>query len=89
MGVTTAAIGDWKFLKYVEEPYFGPGAPIHTLFIVGTLDHKMENFQGLYLLLALPTEYVMLANYFPSGQRFTLYFKTIFGSGREWFVNFI
>ncbi|KAL2904812.1 hypothetical protein RDABS01_003522, partial [Bienertia sinuspersici] len=27
--------GSGKFWKYVEEPEFGPGAPIHTIFITG------------------------------------------------------
>ncbi|OAY31350.1 uncharacterized protein LOC110599995 isoform X1 [Manihot esculenta] len=27
--------GDWKFLKLVEEPEFGPGLPAHTIYVTG------------------------------------------------------
>ncbi|XP_020269216.1 uncharacterized protein LOC109844548 isoform X2 [Asparagus officinalis] len=30
-------------MKYVEEADFGPGPPIHTLYVVGVLDRKIEN----------------------------------------------
>ncbi|ONK66390.1 uncharacterized protein A4U43_C06F7350, partial [Asparagus officinalis] len=45
LSLEAAAIGNWSLLKYVEEPEFGPGPPVHTLFLVGTLDHKVENFR--------------------------------------------
>ncbi|PHT33394.1 hypothetical protein CQW23_25194 [Capsicum baccatum] len=31
---------EWKFLKYVQEPEFGPGLPVKTVYIVGALDPK-------------------------------------------------
>ena len=49
--MATAAIGDWSLLKYVEEADFGPGPPVHTLFLIGILDTKEENSQGLCLEL--------------------------------------
>nr|POF12490.1 hypothetical protein CFP56_51296 [Quercus suber] len=29
--------GEWKFWKYVEEVEFGPGLPVHTVFIMRKL----------------------------------------------------
>ncbi|XP_070042401.1 uncharacterized protein [Nicotiana tomentosiformis] len=31
---------EWKFLKYVQEPEFGPGLPVKTVYITGTLGRK-------------------------------------------------
>ncbi|KAL8469505.1 hypothetical protein ACS0TY_032376 [Phlomoides rotata] len=30
----------WNFSKVVEEPEFGPGAPVKTVFIVGELETR-------------------------------------------------
>lgn len=40
--------GEWKFWKYVEEPDFGPGLPIHNVFITGQLAAG-KNLQGLIM----------------------------------------
>ncbi|KAF7808862.1 metallo-beta-lactamase superfamily protein [Senna tora] len=37
LGFGAVSRGEWKFFKYVKEAAFGPGLPIHTLFITGTL----------------------------------------------------
>ncbi|XP_048318533.1 uncharacterized protein LOC107429396 isoform X2 [Ziziphus jujuba] len=36
VGFGTADEGEWKFWKHVEEAEFGPGPPVHTVFIVGS-----------------------------------------------------
>lgn len=35
VGIERLVEGRWKFWKFVEEPEFGPGSPIHTVFITG------------------------------------------------------
>ncbi|KAK4605956.1 hypothetical protein RGQ29_000296 [Quercus rubra] len=37
--------GEWKFWKYVEEAEFGPGLPVHTVFIMGKLLAGDRNLQ--------------------------------------------
>ena len=39
--------GEWKFWKYVEEAKFGPGLPVHTVFIMGKLLAGDRNLLGL------------------------------------------
>lgn len=34
--------GQWIFWKYVEEAEFGPGSPVHTVFVVGTMAPENE-----------------------------------------------
>ncbi|XP_075635609.1 uncharacterized protein LOC142607849 isoform X1 [Castanea sativa] len=38
--------GEWKFWKYVEEAEFGPGLPVHTVFIMGKLLAGDRNLQA-------------------------------------------
>ncbi|XP_065635411.1 uncharacterized protein LOC111997893 isoform X5 [Quercus suber] len=38
--------GEWKFWKYVEEAEFGPGPPVHTVFIMGKLLAGDRNLQA-------------------------------------------
>ncbi|KAJ6813258.1 uncharacterized protein M6B38_144815 [Iris pallida] len=45
VGIAIAFIGKWTLLKHVEEPDFGPGAPVHTLFILGKLESEVESLQ--------------------------------------------
>ena len=39
--------GKLKFWKYVEEAKFGPGLPVHTVFIMGKLLARDRNLLGL------------------------------------------
>lgn len=50
MGFEKAAKARWKFLKVVEEPEFGPGIPVKTLYIVGELEAHEGKLEGLLLL---------------------------------------
>lgn len=45
VGIVNAFNGQWTLLKYVEEAQFGPGAPIHTLFVLGKLESDVEILQ--------------------------------------------
>lgn len=38
---------EWKFLKYEKEPEFGPGLPVKTVYIIGTLGLKNGKVKGL------------------------------------------
>ena len=49
MGFEVTDGGEWKFWKYVEEAEFGPGLPVHTVFIMGKLLAGDRNLQGLVL----------------------------------------
>lgn len=37
----------WKLLKCVEEPEFGPGLPVQTVYITGNLGPENGDLQGL------------------------------------------
>lgn len=36
----------WRLWKYAEEAEFGPGDPVHTVFITGKLVSVDDNLQG-------------------------------------------
>ncbi|XP_059316935.1 uncharacterized protein LOC132067657 [Lycium ferocissimum] len=38
---------EWKFLKYAQEPEFGPGLPVKTVYIIGTLGPKNGKFKDV------------------------------------------
>lgn len=42
--------GEWKLWKCVEEPEFGPGLTIHTVYIMGKLLDGNQILQGLFML---------------------------------------
>jgi hypothetical protein len=39
-------LADWSLLKYVEEPEFGPDAGINTVFIIRSVESKLDGLQG-------------------------------------------
>ncbi|XP_048318536.1 uncharacterized protein LOC107429396 isoform X4 [Ziziphus jujuba] len=47
VGFGTADEGEWKFWKHVEEAEFGPGPPVHTVFIVGSRAANQNSQVGL------------------------------------------
>ena len=47
MGFEVTDGGKLKFWKYVEEAKFGPGLPVHTVFIMGKLLARDRNLLGL------------------------------------------
>ena len=47
MGFEVTNGGEWKFWTYVEEDEFGPGLPVHTVFIMGKLLAGDRNILGL------------------------------------------
>lgn len=49
MGLAATDGGEWKVWKYVEEAEFGPGLPVHSVFISGQLVAGDRNLQG-YLM---------------------------------------
>ncbi|XP_038719858.1 uncharacterized protein LOC120012485 isoform X4 [Tripterygium wilfordii] len=42
-GLGAGDAGEWRFWKYVEEPEFGPGLPLNTIFIMGKLVSADQN----------------------------------------------
>jgi hypothetical protein len=45
--------GEWRFLKLVEEAEFGPGLPVHRVYIVGKLLPGNQNLPGLILSMLI------------------------------------
>jgi hypothetical protein len=41
--------GEWRLLKYVEEAEFGPDAGANTVFIIGSLESKLDALEGQML----------------------------------------
>ena len=48
MGFEITDGGEWK---YVEEAEFGPGLPVHTVFIMGKLLAGDRNLLGLFVYI--------------------------------------
>ena len=45
--------GEWRFLKLGEEAEFGPGLPVHRVYIVGKLLPGNQNLPGLILSMLI------------------------------------
>jgi hypothetical protein len=41
--------GEWRLLKYVEEAEFGPDAGVNTVYIVGSLELRLDDLPGQML----------------------------------------
>lgn len=46
LGFEFSDVGEWRFVRYVEEPEFGPDASVRTCFIAGKLLIADPSFQG-------------------------------------------
>ncbi|WVZ72125.1 hypothetical protein U9M48_020635 [Paspalum notatum var. saurae] len=44
-GLPDGMRGEWRFLKYVEEAEFGPDAGVNMVYIVGSLESKLDALQ--------------------------------------------
>ncbi|KAJ1282752.1 hypothetical protein BS78_03G075800 [Paspalum vaginatum] len=44
-GLPDGMRGEWRFLKYVEEAEFGPDTGVNTVYIVGSLESKLDALQ--------------------------------------------
>lgn len=53
MGFEKTTKVKWSFSKVVEEPEFGPGLPVKTVYIVGELEPHDGKLEGLLLLILL------------------------------------
>ncbi|KAF9674067.1 hypothetical protein SADUNF_Sadunf10G0089300 [Salix dunnii] len=47
VGFTANDGGEWRFLKHLEEAEFGPGLPVHTVYISGKLSNRNQNLPEL------------------------------------------
>ncbi|CAN4121825.1 unnamed protein product [Withania somnifera] len=47
---------EWKFLKCVQEPEFGPGLPVKTVYIIGILDPKNGKLKDVEFCKWMSTE---------------------------------
>uniref|UniRef100_A0A1J3CNB3 Beta-lactamase-like protein 2 n=1 Tax=Noccaea caerulescens TaxID=107243 RepID=A0A1J3CNB3_NOCCA len=45
LGFEFSDVGEWRFVRYVEEPEFGPDASVRTCFIAGKLLNADPSFQ--------------------------------------------
>ncbi|XP_076947457.1 uncharacterized protein LOC143619400 [Bidens hawaiensis] len=60
---------EWKFLKFVEEPSFGPGFPIHTVYVTGDLVFNTEPFKDYCQWSCKETCFNLLLQVKPGGDR--------------------
>ncbi|XP_059653945.1 uncharacterized protein LOC132300745 isoform X2 [Cornus florida] len=59
----------WKFWKYVEEPEFGPGSPVHTVYITGTLGTEDGKLQAMCKWMSIQSCLNWLLDVKPSSDR--------------------
>ncbi|VAH71607.1 unnamed protein product [Triticum turgidum subsp. durum] len=45
LGLTNAMCGEWRLLKHIEEPEFGPDAGVNTVLVITSLESKPEALQ--------------------------------------------
>ncbi|XP_058182666.1 uncharacterized protein LOC131300720 isoform X1 [Rhododendron vialii] len=69
VGFGTANRVQWKLLKCVEEPEFGPGLPVQTVYITGKLGPENGDLQGLCKWMSLQSCLNCLLEVKPSSDR--------------------
>ena len=47
IGIKESECGQWRFWRFVEEAEFGPGLPVHTVFLVANLAVEVHKLQGM------------------------------------------
>eukprot|EP00257_Ricinus_communis_P020355 XP_015579564.1 uncharacterized protein LOC8260391 isoform X2 [Ricinus communis] len=53
LGTKAVEVKDWSFFKFVEEPEFGPGSPIHTIYITGRLGTRNADSPKLWKWMSI------------------------------------
>ncbi|KAG6759611.1 hypothetical protein POTOM_036095 [Populus tomentosa] len=61
--------GEWRFLKHLEEAEFGPGLPVHTVYISGKLLNRNRNLPGLCKWMSIQSCLSWLVDVKPSSDR--------------------
>ncbi|XP_061976553.1 uncharacterized protein LOC133697794 isoform X1 [Populus nigra] len=61
--------GEWRFLKHLEEAEFGPGLPVHTVYISGKLLNRNQNLPGLCKWMSIQSCLSWLVDVKPSSDR--------------------
>ncbi|KAG6757743.1 hypothetical protein POTOM_038067 [Populus tomentosa] len=63
--------GEWRFLKHLEEAEFGPGLPVHTVYISGKLLNRNRNWNlpGLCKWMSIQSCLSWLVDVKPSSDR--------------------
>jgi len=46
LGIDISDVGEWRFVRSVEEPEFGPDSCVRTCFISGKLLNTDQSLQG-------------------------------------------
>jgi len=53
LGIDISDVGEWRFVRSVEEPEFGPDSCVRTCFISGKLLNTDQSLQGHTVLISL------------------------------------
>ncbi|CAL5350179.1 unnamed protein product [Camellia sinensis] len=69
VGFGTPSGVQWKLWKCVEEPEFGPGLPVQTVYVVGILGPENGDLQGLCKWMSLQSCLSCLLEVKPSSDR--------------------
>uniref|UniRef100_A0ACD5VB67 Uncharacterized protein n=1 Tax=Avena sativa TaxID=4498 RepID=A0ACD5VB67_AVESA len=69
LGLTNATCGEWRLLKHVEEPEFGPDPGVNTVLIVGSLESKPEALQDSCQWMSKEGAWELLSGVKPGGTR--------------------
>ncbi|KAF3431897.1 hypothetical protein FNV43_RR26633 [Rhamnella rubrinervis] len=69
VGFGAADEGEWRFWNYVEEPEFGPGPPVQTVFITGNLGAGNQNSQESVKWMSVQSCLNWLLEVKPSNER--------------------
>ncbi|XP_078446114.1 metallo-hydrolase/oxidoreductase superfamily protein isoform X2 [Wolffia australiana] len=81
VGIPNAVCGRWVCQKLVEEPDFGPGSAVHTLFILGVFDFHDTCFQDVARWISPRRALKLLKEVNRCGDRIGPLFVTMFFSG--------
>ncbi|KAJ6356859.1 hypothetical protein OIU78_004865 [Salix suchowensis] len=69
VGFTANDGGEWRFLKHLEEADFGPGLPVHTVYISGKLLNRNQNLPELCKWMSIQSCLSWLVDVKPSSDR--------------------
>ncbi|XP_062192430.1 uncharacterized protein LOC133895910 isoform X2 [Phragmites australis] len=68
-GLPDGMRGEWRLLKYVEEAEFGPDAGVNTVFIIGSLESKLDGLQDSYKWMSKECALGLLSEVKPCSDR--------------------
>ncbi|ESQ34218.1 hypothetical protein EUTSA_v10007371mg [Eutrema salsugineum] len=69
LGIDFSDVGEWRFVRYVEEPEFGPDSSVRTCFLAGKLLDSDRSFQDNHKWMSMKACFECLKDVKPGSDR--------------------